>query len=69
MEPVTVTCEGACTVTHVLTVEVPLLNLTPEEGGRLAGAILLVWAVGWAARTLIRTLRETDEEARARDGD
>lgn len=57
----TVICSGSCTVTHVVDLQVPILTLTPAEGGQIAGAILLVWVVGWAARILIRTLRDTDE--------
>lgn len=60
MEPVTVVCDGACTVTHVISINTPYFALTLAEGGQIAGAILAVWVVGWAVRTAIRTLRDTD---------
>lgn len=59
----TVVCSGACTVTHVIELNTPVLNLTPADGGQIAGAILLVWAVGWGARMCIRALKHTDEAA------
>lgn len=37
-----------------------MLNLTTEEGAAISGAVLLVWAAGWAFRALIQTLRNTD---------
>jgi hypothetical protein len=47
MEPATVIeCVGACTVTLVHQISIPPFNLTLEEGGRIAAAILFVWAVG-----------------------
>lgn len=60
MEPVTVTCGSACTVTHVVSIDMPPLQLTPEEGGVIAGAILAVWVVGWAFRLVIQHLRNSD---------
>lgn len=61
MDPVTtVTCGTACTVTHVITIDVPPFNLTESDGAQIAAAILAVWVVGWGFRTLIRHLRETD---------
>lgn len=56
MEPVTVNCSGSCTVTHVVTVDVPPFNLDLAAGAEIAGAILAVWAVGWAVRQLIVVL-------------
>ena len=53
-DPVVIACAGACTVTHVI--DLPLANMTPAEGGQIAGAILAVWVVGWAFRMLVRTL-------------
>ena len=60
MDPVTVVCDAACTVTHVISIDTPYFALTLEEGGQIAGAILAVWVIGWAVRTAIRTLRDTD---------
>lgn len=34
----------------------PLLNMTEADGALVAGAILLLWAVAWVFRSLIRTL-------------
>lgn len=56
MEPVTVNCSGACTVTHVVTVDVPPFNLDPLGATEIASAVLAIWAVGWIFRVLIRTL-------------
>jgi len=39
-----------------------LTDLTPEQGGLIAGAILAVWALGWGFRVLIRTLKTVDGE-------
>lgn len=61
MDPVTVECSSACTVTLVHELSLPPLQLTTEEGGLIAGAILLVWAVGFGFRMLVRTLRDTDK--------
>ncbi|MBA2676135.1 hypothetical protein [Ramlibacter sp.] len=58
-DPVTVTCATACTVTHVISIETPLLNLTVEEGAAIAGAVLAVWALGWAFRVFIQQIRQT----------
>lgn len=53
-------CTSTCTVTVQHEITLPLLNITLEEGAAISSAILLVWAVGWAFRTLIRTLKNTD---------
>ena len=50
-------CTGACTVTVVHEIKFPLFEMTPQEGAQIAGAVLAVWAVGWAFRVLIQTLR------------
>jgi len=39
-----------------------ITDLSPAQGGEIAGAVLAIWALGWGFRTLIRTLRETDSE-------
>lgn len=54
MDPVTVQCSSACTVT--LQLDVPPFNLSLEEGAAISGAILLVWVVGFGIRALIRAL-------------
>lgn len=53
-------CATACTVTVVHELSLPPLQLGAEEGGAIAGAILAVWAVGWAIRALIQTLKNSD---------
>lgn len=59
-DPIVVTCAGACTVTHEISV--PPLQLDTTEGGQIAGAVLVVWAVGYSFRSLIRAMR-VDEPA------
>lgn len=56
MEPVTVLCSAACTVTHVISTDIPLLELTTEQGSQIAGAILLVWGVGFVYRVIAQHL-------------
>lgn len=57
MEPTVITCETACTVTveHVITV--PPFNLSLEEGGLIAAAIGLCWAVGLVIREIAAAIR------------
>lgn len=48
-----------CTVSPcviVSTLDVPVLNLEPADGGLIAGAILAVWAIGYGFRLLIKAL-------------
>jgi hypothetical protein len=35
-------------------------DLTPSEGAQIAGAILLLWAIGYGVRLLLRTLNTGD---------
>ena len=58
--PVTITCPGTCTVTVVHELSLPPLQLDAADGAAIAGAILAVWAAGWAFRMLIQTLRDSD---------
>lgn len=69
MEPVTVTCSASCTVTHVVTLDLPLFQLTPEQGAAIASAVLAVWAVGWGFRTLIRMVRHSDGDQPTTESD
>jgi hypothetical protein len=62
MDPVTIECAGACTVTLVL--DYPWQSLTAEDGALISAAILGVWAVGFGFRALIRMVRESDETER-----
>ena len=53
---------GSGSVTVSVNLETPVLNLSPGEGALIAGAVLAVWAVGWAFRVLIRLLRSDGVE-------
>jgi len=60
-------CASSCTVTVQHEIVLPVLNLTPYEGGVIAGAVLAVWAVGFVFRALIRLLRDTDNKGTYED--
>jgi len=50
-----------CTVSPCTVVlEVPLLSLSMADAGLIGSAILMVWAVAFAFRMLIKTLRSDD---------
>jgi hypothetical protein len=49
-DPTVIECATACTVTVVHEISIPVLNLSLEEGAGIAGAVLAVWAVGYAFR-------------------
>lgn len=54
-----VTCSvSPCVIQHEIML--PPLQLTTEEGGLIAAAIVGVWAVGWAIRLIIRALTVAD---------
>lgn len=55
-DPTVIECPGTCTVTVVHELSLPPLQLSASEGALIAGAVLAVWAVGWAFRMLIRAL-------------
>lgn len=57
MDPITVQCEGACTLT--LELSYPWQSLTAADGALIAAAILTVWAVGYGFRALIRFVSES----------
>lgn len=38
-------------------------NLSLAEGGQVAGAVMTVWVVGWAIRTMIRLIRDSHVSA------
>jgi hypothetical protein len=61
MEPTTVECSTACTITVVHELSLPPLQLTVEEGGAIATAIVGVWVVGWIFGQLIRMVRQADK--------
>lgn len=55
-EPVLINCSSSCTVTVVHELSIPPLQLDAAEGAAIAGAVLAIWAIGWAFRMLIQTL-------------
>lgn len=67
MATVNVTCNvSPCEVVHTL--DIPLLNLDESGALLISGAILSVWAVGYAIRLVIRALH-VDEVRTGNDGD
>jgi hypothetical protein len=60
----TIECATACTVTIVHDLSLPPLQLDTADGALIAGAVLAVWAIGWAARMLIRTLSIDSESTK-----
>lgn len=59
-DPVVIDCASACTVTVVHELSLPPLQLDAADGAQIAGAVLAVWATGWAIRVAIRTLNSSD---------
>jgi hypothetical protein len=59
-DPVVIDCPSTCTVTVVHELSLPPLQLTAAEGAAIASAILAVWAVAWAFRMLIQTVKTSD---------
>ncbi|CAN7251921.1 hypothetical protein LJR074_001064 [Acidovorax sp. LjRoot74] len=59
-DPTVIDCPSTCTVTVVHELSLPPLQLTAEEGAAIASAILAVWAVAWAFRMLIQTVKTSD---------
>lgn len=39
-----------------------LTRISPAEGAQIAGAILLIWAMGWAFRVIARSLNVGEKE-------
>lgn len=39
-----------------------LTRVSPAEGAQIAGAILLIWAMGWAIRVMVRSLNVGEKE-------
>jgi len=56
-------CSSSCVVTIQHEFITPVLNLSLQEGGQIAGAVLLVWAAGFVFRVLIRMVRDTDNKS------
>lgn len=40
-----------------------VMQITPEQGALVAGAILLLWAIAWTIRIMVRTLNVGDQES------
>ena len=55
-DPIAINCSSACTVTVVHELSLPPLQLDAAEGAQIAGAVLAIWAIGWAFRMLIQAL-------------
>lgn len=54
-DPISITCGvSPCVIELALTT--PILNLDPEAGVLISSAVLLVWAVGYGVRSVIRVL-------------
>ena len=51
-----VSCGAACTVTTLHEFSLPVLQLTPGDGAQIGFAIVLVWAVGFAFRSIIKAM-------------
>lgn len=51
-----VSCGAACTVTTVHEFSLPVLQMTPGDGAQIGFAIVLVWAVGFAFRSIIKAM-------------
>ncbi|MBN9365723.1 MAG: hypothetical protein J0H59_01675 [Comamonadaceae bacterium] len=64
-DPQIIQCAAACTVTVVHSL--PLLEMTVDEGTQIAGAVLAVWAAGWAFRALIQALRSDGNSSTQED--
>lgn len=55
-DPTVIGCATACTVTVVHEISLPILNLSLEDGGKIAGGILAVWAVGYVFRVVAQSV-------------
>lgn len=66
-DPIVINCGSACTVTVVHELSLPPLQLDAAEGAAIAGAVLAIWAIGWAFRMLIQTLNTDGTSTTERD--
>lgn len=62
---VSVTCSGACTVTHEISF--PAWEFTALEGAQISGAVLLVWAGGYAIRMLTKLINDGGSSTKESD--
>jgi len=63
-DPTVIECASTCTVTVVHELSLPPFQLDGEDGSLIAGAVLAVWAIGWAARMLIRALNSDSDSTK-----
>lgn len=59
-DPQVIVCEQTCTVTVQHELSLPPLQMDAAEGAAIAGAVLAIWAIGWAFRMLIQVLKTGD---------
>lgn len=62
-DPVTIDCASSCTVTVVHELVFPPFQLTTEEAGEIALAIVFVWVVGFGLRMVKRAMDAADVKA------
>lgn len=55
-EPQVIQCASDCTITVVHEFALPVLDLSMGDAALITSAVLVVWAVGFAFRAVIRTL-------------
>ena len=59
-DPQIIQCASECTVTVVHEFAFPILDLSMADAAQISSAILLIWAVGFGFRCLIRALNSSD---------
>ena len=59
-DPQIIQCASDCTVTVVHQFALPVLDLSMSDAAQISSAVLLVWAVGFGFRCLIRALNSSD---------
>lgn len=57
-DPYLINCNKTCVVTVVHEFNLPLMNLSLEDGAQISLAIISVWLVGWSIRMLIRVVSD-----------
>ncbi|MFV0678268.1 hypothetical protein [Variovorax sp. tm] len=55
-DPTVIQCESACTVTLQHEFNVPMLQISEQQGLVIGAAILGVWAVAWVFRQVISVI-------------
>lgn len=67
MDPVTINCPTACTVT--LQLSIPPFDLSMEDAALISSAVLLVWAVGFGIRAAIKALNSDGNSSTSTESD